>query len=153
LPSFIRNPKDFWSGVIFVALGMAAIIIGWEYSMGSAGRMGPAYFPSVLGGLLALLGVIALVRSFIVPGQPIEPFAVKNLFIVLSAVLIFGVIVRGAGLIIATMLLIVIGSLASSKFRWGPVLLLAVGLTTFGALVFVKLLGLPLPLIGYWFGG
>lgn len=121
--------------------------------MGSAGKMGPAYFPTVLGSLLVLLGLIALVRSFIVQGQPIEPFAIKNLVIILGAVVLFGAIVRGAGLIIASLLLIFIGSTASEKFRVLPAIILAVGLTTFGSVVFVKLLGLPLPLVGSWFGG
>lgn len=152
MPSFIRHPKDFWSGIVFLAIGLSAIVIGNDYSMGSAGKMGPAYFPTALGGLLTFLGVIALVRSFIVHGEPIDRFAVKNLIVILSGILIFGTVVRGAGLIVAAMLLIVIGSFASSKFRWLPTILLAVGLTTFGVLVFVKLLGLPMPIIGSWFG-
>lgn len=153
MPSFIRHPKDFWSGLLFVALGSAAVVIGQDYSMGTAGKMGPAYFPTVLGYLLAFLGVIALVRSFIVPGQPIDRFYVRNLLVILGAVILFGLIVRGAGLLIATVLLVVVASTASGKFRLTPVIMLAAGLTAFSAIVFVKLLGLPLPLIGSWFGG
>lgn len=152
MPSFIRHPKDFWSGIIFVFIGLSAIVIGDDYSMGNAGKMGPAYFPTALGGLLTLLGVVALIRSFIVHGEPIQRFAIKNLILILSAILLYGAVVRGAGLVIANILLIMIGSFASEKFRLLPTLVLAVGLTIFGVLVFVKLLGLPLPILGSWFG-
>src|SRR3546814_87740 len=64
MPSFIRHPKDFWTGVIFLFVGLAAVILGRDYTMGTAGRMGTAYFPTVLGGLLALIGLVAVVRSF-----------------------------------------------------------------------------------------
>jgi hypothetical protein len=63
VPAFIRHPKDFWSGIVFLFFGLAAIIIGQDYEMGSAGRMGPAYFPTVLGGLLSLIGAASLVLS------------------------------------------------------------------------------------------
>ena len=51
MPAFIRHPKDFWSGIVFLFFGLSAVYIGQEYEMGSAGRMGPAYFPIVLGAL------------------------------------------------------------------------------------------------------
>ena len=74
MPSFIRDPKDFWSGVIFVIFGLAAVIIGRDYSMGTAGRMGPAYFPTILGGLLVLIGSIGVVRSMFKSGGAIGRF-------------------------------------------------------------------------------
>lgn len=152
MPSFIRHPKDFWSGIIFLVIGLCAVYIGQDYPMGSAGRMGPAYFPTILGGLLGLIGLAALIRSFISQGDAIEKFAIKNLAIVLGAVLLYGVLIRGAGLIVATITIVVIGSLASSKTTWTSILLLAVGSAAFCVLIFVKLLGLPIPVIGPWFG-
>jgi hypothetical protein len=73
--------------------------------------------------------------------------------LVVSSVFLFGFIVREAGLIIALPLLVIISALASSQFRWVPTIALAAGLTVFCALVFIKGLGVPLPLIGPWFGG
>ena len=64
--AIVRDPRDFWSGVIFIIFGLAAIIIGRDYSMGTAGRMGPAYFPTILGGLLTLIGSIGIVRSMFI---------------------------------------------------------------------------------------
>jgi membrane-bound ClpP family serine protease len=120
--------------------------------MGSAGRMGPAYFPTVLGALLTLIGFIAVVRSFLRPGEAVGKFYVKEIVLILSAVLLFGFLVRGAGLVPAALVLILMSAYASPKFRWGEALLLAVGLTIFALLVFVKLLGLPMPVFGPWFG-
>jgi hypothetical protein len=151
--SLIRNPKDFWAGVIYVVVGMAAIIIGRDYGMGTASKMGPAYFPTVLGGLLALVGLISIARSFLRPGEPIGTFAYKGAALVLGSTVLFGALVRGAGVIIALFVLVVLSAYASIKFRWGVSIALAIGLIVFSVLIFIKGLGVPLPLLGSWFGG
>jgi hypothetical protein len=152
LPSFIRHPKDFWTGLIFLAFGLAAVLIGREYSMGQAAKMGPAYFPTILGYLLIAIGGIGVVRSFIVHGEAVGRFAIRELVIILGAVLLFGLLIRGAGLAPAIMVLIVLSAFAAPQFRWVGTLILAVGLTVGSVLVFVKLLGLPIPIFGSWFG-
>ena len=152
MPSFIRHPKDFWTGIIFIFFGLAAVIIGRDYAMGSAARMGPAYFPTMLGGLLACIGLIAVIRSLLRPGDAIGRFAVKELALVLSAVILFSVLLHGAGLVIAVIVLVVLSSCASAQFRRVPVLILAISLAVFSVLVFVKLLGLPMAAFGTWFG-
>jgi hypothetical protein len=149
----IRNPKDFWTGLIYIAFGSSAMLIARDYSMGTAIKMGPAYFPTILGGLLATVGAISVIRSFIVPGTPIGAFAFKGLSLVTVSVVIFGFVVRGAGLVVALPLLVIISAFASTRFRWGPTLVMAAGLTIFCILVFVEGLGIPLPIIGSWFGG
>ena len=149
----IRNAKDFWTGLIYIFFGSSAILIGREYGMGTAIKMGPAYFPTILGGLLVGIGVISVIRSFIVRGTPIAAFAFKGLSLVSVSALVFGFLVRRAGLAIALPLLVIISAYASTRFRWRPTLLIAAGLTVFCALVFLKGLGIPLPVIGPWFGG
>jgi hypothetical protein len=149
----IRGTKDFWSGLLYIFFGATALIVGREYGMGTALRMGPAYFPSLLGGLLIVVGAISVIRSFFVQGTPIGAFAIKQLAIVISSVILFGVILRGAGLAIALPLLAVISASASARFRWASSIVMAAGLTVFCVLVFLKGLGVPLPLIGSWFGG
>jgi len=114
----IRSSKDFWTGLIYLFFGVSAIVIARDYSMGSAVKMGPAYFPTILGGLLAVIGAIAVGRSFIVRGTPIGGFAFKGLILVTLSTLVFGVIVRGAGLVVALPLLIFISAFASTSFRW-----------------------------------
>lgn len=152
MPTFIHNPKEFWSGVMFLFFGLAAVVIGQDYEMGSAGRMGPGYFPSVLGTLLGVIGLISVIRSFFSKGEGLGRFAVKEAFLVLFGVFLFGMLVRGAGIIIAILLLVVVSSYASIKFRWTSAILMAIGSTIFCVLVFVVGLGLPMPIIGSWFG-
>ena len=152
MSQFIRNVKDFWTGVIYIAFGFAAIIISRDYGMGAAVKMGPAYFPTILSVLLILIGVISLVRSFIKQGSPVGAFAFKGLILVIASIVLFGFIVRGAGLIIALPVLVIVSSYASSRFRWQYSLVLAVGLTVFCILIFQKGLGVPLPILGSWFG-
>jgi hypothetical protein len=152
MPSFIRHPKDFWTGIIFFSIGLFAVVAGQDHDMGSAGRMGPAYFPTVLGGLLALIGAVAAGRSFFRKDEPIGRFYIKELVLVLSAVLLFGFLVRAAGLVPAAVVMIMLSAYASPKFHLGKTLMLATGLAIFGVLLFVKLLGLPMPIFGPWFG-
>ncbi len=155
--SIVRHPKNFWIGIIFVTFGLAAVFFGRELGMGTAGRMGPGYFPTALGYLLALVGLIAILRAFI--GQrsaahdAIGTFHIKDIAIILGAVLLFGVLVRGAGLVVAAFVLVMLSAWASPKFRLPSTLLLAVGLTLFAVVLFVKLLGLPMPILGPWLTG
>jgi len=153
MSQLIRNEKDFWIGVIYVAFGSAAIIISRNYGMGTALKMGPSYFPTILGCLLIVIGVFSLIRSFIKPGSPFGTFAFKGLLLITASIILFGFIVRGAGLVIALPVLVIISSCASIRFRWKYSLVLAAGLTIFCILVFLKALGVPLPILGSWFGG
>jgi hypothetical protein len=149
----IRSSKDFWTGFIYIAFGTGAILIGRDYAMGTALKMGPAYFPTVLGALLVVIGAIAVIRAFIADGTPIGGFAYKALALTLGSILLFGFIVRGAGLSVAVPLLVIISACASLHFHWLSTLALAAGLAVFCILVFVTGLGVPLPIIGPWLGG
>lgn len=149
--ALIRNPKDFWTGVIYLVIGLGAVYIAQDYRMGTAVKMGPGYFPVVLGGLLAAIGVLSMARSFWRPGEPIGAFALKGLILVTVAMLLTGFLFRRAGLVVALPLMICITAYASIKFRWSATLALAVGMTIFCVLVFAKALGLPLPILGSWF--
>jgi len=149
----IRSAKDFWSGLIYICLGSSSMIIARDYSMGTAVKMGPAYFPTILGGLLVLIGTIAVIRSFAISGTPIGAFAFKGLVLIIGASVLFGAVARGAGLIVALPLLVIISAYGSVRFRWPTALIMATGLMAFCALVFVKGLGIPLPIIGPWLGG
>lgn len=149
----IRDPKDFWSGLMFVVVGGGAALLARNYPIGSTLKMGPGYFPTVLGGLLALVGLAAMARSLIRPGEALEAFHWRALLMVLGATVLFGVLLRGAGLFVAVAALVLISSAASVRFRWRTVLLLALGSVVFSVLLFVKGLGLPIPLLGPWLGG
>ena len=148
--SRIRHPQDFWSGVMFMFFGLAAIIIGQDYPMGTAGRMGPAYFPIVLGGLLTLIGLATTLRSLWTRGEAIKNFSIKNTALILLAVFLFGVLVRNAGIVVAVTALVLVSSYASAQFRLKAALILSASATAFCVLVFAKGLGLPLPVFGPW---
>lgn len=148
----ISNAKDFWAGVIYVAVGLAAIVIARDYTMGTATKMGPAYFPTALGGFLAVIGVVSILRSFVSKSEPIGKFTVKGTLYVCGSTVLFGLLLRGAGVVVSLVVLVLVSAYASSKFRIGTTALLAVALTVGSVLIFVKGLGIPLPLFGSWFG-
>lgn len=153
MSSLIKSPKDFWTGVMYVGFGGIAFVIARDYSFGSAGRMGPGYFPSVLSCLLMGFGVLALLRGLRQDGEGFGGFAWRQAAIVLAATAAFGFLLPRAGLIIALLVLLFGSAAASVRFRFEVrATLLALGLVAFCALVFVKGLGLPLPLFGTWFG-
>lgn len=148
----IRSPKDFWAGIMFLAISLATVVIAQDYPMGTAGKMGPGFFPSILGWVLAAISAITLIGSFTVHGEPLERFAIKDMFLILGAVLLFAFLVRGAGLVFAIPVLILVSAFGSTKFRWKSAIALAIGAAAFCILLFVKALGLPIPIVGPWFG-
>ena len=149
----IRSTKDFWAGLLYIFFGSIAIVVARDYGMGTGVKMGPAYFPTILGGLLAGIGLISVVRSFIAPGTPIGAFAFKGLILVTASVVLFGFIARGVGLVVALPLLVVMSASASKRFRWRTAFIMAAALTLFCSVVFVEGLGIPLPIVGPWLGG
>lgn len=150
----IRNPRDFWAGAIYLALACVVIWIGRNYAQGSSERMGPGYFPTALGSLLAVFGAVSMARSFIRPGEPIGAIAWKPLLLILGSVVLFGLLLDRVGVIVALVCLIAISAMASRYSKLNATSLAAMaGLVAFCVLVFVKGLGVPMPLVGTWLGG
>jgi len=147
-----RNAKDFWTGVIYLFVGSGALILSRDYGMGTAVKMGPAYFPTLLSLLLMVIGIISVLRSFLKSGSPIGVVAWKGLVLIVASTLLFGMIVRGAGLLLALPLLVIVSASASARFSWKTSLAEAVGITVFCIVIFLKGLGVPLPILGSWFG-
>lgn len=148
----IRNPKDFWTGVIFLAIGGAAVVLARDYPFGTTFKMGPGYFPAVLGTLLAIVGLIAALRGLMRTGTAVGVFAYREIALVLVATLLFGLLLRGAGLIVAVLVLVMVGAYASRFFRWGTAVALGAGMAAFCVVVFIKALGMTVPMLGPWFG-
>jgi hypothetical protein len=147
-----RNPKDLWTGIIYIIVGLAAIIIARDYGMGTPRKMGPAFFPVILSVLLIVIGIISLVRSFVRPGTAVGRFTFRGMLLVTGATVLFGMIIRGAGMIVAMPLLVIVSAYASKQFGWRTSIFLAIGITAFCILIFLKGLGIPLPIVGAWFG-
>ena len=149
----VWGSKDFWSGMIFFGVGAAFAGLGRHYPMGTTMRMGPGYFPTVLGGLLALIGFILIVRALLQPGPSVGRLAYSKLGLVTLSNVLFALLLRRLGLACALMLLVVVSAYASKRFRWPVALTLAVGLAVGSSIIFVWLLGLPIPIRGTWLGG
>ena len=151
MPSLIKSPKDLWTGAIYVALGSAALVLGADYKFGTSAKMGPGYFPKVLAAILVGLGAISIVRSFIARGEPISAIAWKPLFFLTLGCVLFGVLLNPLGLIVALLVLCLVSAAGSREFGFDARAIAGlVVLITFCALVFVKGLGVPMPLIGGW---
>jgi hypothetical protein len=145
-----RNNKDVWAGLMLIGTGAATILIARDYVFGTALRMGPGYFPSVLGGLLVLFGLYlvgaGLRRRELIEGS----WSLRALIVLPLSLVLFGLLMENAGFVPALMVLIVGSSAAGSEFRLVETLLLAVGLTAFAVVLFIWGLGLPYPLLVGW---
>lgn len=141
----IRGPRDFWAGILFIALGIFAIAVGSGYSLGTAARMGPGYFPRILGIMLIALGAIITASGVRVKGEAIPRWNWRATWVVLGSVVLFGYFVEKIGIAIGTVLLIVAASYASHEFRPRESVIAGLLLAALAVGVFVKGLGLQLP--------
>ena len=143
----IKAPQDFWAGIMFIAFGLFFVVVALVYyKMGSAVRMGPAYFPVMLGGLLAVLGAVVLFGSFAVEGAPVSKFHFRPLLFILASSLAFAYLLKPLGLVLASAALIIIAAYGGHEFKWKEVGILTVVLVIFSVIVFVKGLTLPFPI-------
>jgi hypothetical protein len=142
----IRSPKDFWSGLFFIAVAAGFIGLSQRYGMGNMHRMGPALFPTLVGALLAFLGLAIAIRSFALDGPPVPRFYARPIAISLVAIALFGVALSYFGLIAAVAVLTFVAAVASNESRPLETIGLAAVLIAFSVGVFVWLLGLPIPL-------
>ncbi len=142
----IKAPKDFWAGLMFIGFGIGFAIVAQNYQMGTAVRMGPAYFPTVLGGLLAILGLAIFAQSFAVAGPKVPQFLFRPIVFILLGIVLFGVLLKPLGLVLASAVVVVVGAFGGHEFRWKEVGILYAVLAIFSVLVFVKGLGLPFPI-------
>jgi hypothetical protein len=142
----IRHPKDFIAGLIFLAFGIAAIVLGNAYPLGTAARMGPGYFPRILGILLIVLGAALMLRGLRFQGSPIPGWKWRPTLVVIISVVLFGLIVTHAGLVLSTVGLIVLSSTASTEFRPKEALISGILLAVLAVGVFVIGLKLQLPI-------
>jgi len=142
----IRSPKDFWSGLFFMAVAAGFMLLSLQYHWGSMHKMGPALFPTLVGTLLACLGLIIAVRAFAIDGPPVPRLYLRPIGISLVAIALFGLILAHFGLLAAVAALVIVAAVASRESKPLETLGLAIALMLFSAAVFVWLLGLPIPL-------
>ncbi len=152
----IKSQKDFFSGLMFTVVGVAFAWGASTYNVGTGARMGPGYFPLMLGILLALLGGMIMFKALVVEtedGDKIGKMAWKPLLFIIGSNILFGIMLGGLpsiglppmGIVVAIYVLTIVASLAGETFKLKEVLILAtiLALLSYGA--FVKLLNLQFP--------
>lgn len=152
----IKSQKDFFSGLMFTVVGLGFAIGAMNYSVGTGARMGPGYFPMLLGVVLAVLGGFVTFYSLVEhteDGEKVGAFAWKPLIYILGSNLVFGVLLGGLpsislppmGMVLAIYALVIISARAGDSFKWGEVLMLATILAVGSYLAFILLLKLQMP--------
>jgi hypothetical protein len=148
--SDLRSNKDFLAGLLFVAIGGLALIIARDYPMGDAARMGPGYFPTVLGGILCVFGAYVMVRG-IRSGEKMKgTWGWKPLALITLSIVLFGFLVDRVGLVPALAALIFASALAGPEFRVKEVSVLALLMAVVAVGIFIYGLKLPYRVFGSW---
>lgn len=155
-PFRVIRQQDFLAGLLFTLVGGAFAWVASSYPLGNSGRMGPGFFPLLLGAMLALLGNILMLRTALRSStrpKSSGAWALRPLFFILAANLVFGVALGGipplgvppVGFVVGVYLLTVVASLASERFQLGETVLLATALAALSYVAFVLLLRLQFP--------
>jgi hypothetical protein len=147
-----RSLKDLLAGLIFIGFGLAFGYAALGYDIGTALRMGPAYFPLLLAGVMVLLGVVIMIQSFFIGEDetPIGRVPWLGIVLIITALVFFGLTVRGLGLAPALFVTTFMSAFASERTGLFGALLLAAVLVAIAMLIFIWGLGLPLRMVGPW---
>ena len=143
----LRSNKDFWAGLVFAGTGAAAIFIARDYPFGTTLRMGPGYFPRVLGWILILFGIYVMVRGLRSNEKIQGNWSVRALIVLPLSMVLFGITMELAGFIPALAVLIFVSAASGREFKFKEVLLLTLFLGVLSIAMFIWGLGLPYPLI------
>ena len=145
----IKSQRDFWSGLMFLVTGAAFAVGATNYSMGTSARPGAGYFPLILSVILAIMGAIVLFEALTIEtedGEPIGSIAWRPLIVIVLAITVFAILLPRMGMVVTVPILIIIVSFAGDEFGWLGVIVMSVVLTAFSWLIFIKGLGLTIPL-------
>ena len=145
MPAFHVN-KDFWAGLMLIAIGAVAVLMARDYALGTVLRMGPGYFPVILGGVLVVFGIYVLAKGLRSVDKIEAGWSLRALIVLPLSLALFGFLMDRAGLVPALAVLIFGSAAAGSEFRLGEIAALTVVLTALSVAVFVWGLGLPYPL-------
>jgi hypothetical protein len=143
----LKNNKRFLSGLMFLGIGAVALYMAKDYPMGTALRMGPGYFPIVLGGIIGLFGIYELIIGVLKPDPVQGNWSLRALAILPISAVIFGILMEHAGFIPALIALILVSAWAGDEFKLWEVVVVAVAMTVACTGLFIYGLGLPYPLI------
>ncbi len=146
----IRDKRNFLAGLLLVAFGLGALLIARTYTMGTAFRMGSGYFPAMLASFLIVIGLIVACLAFRSGEVKLPKLAWRPLIMVSAAVALFGLIINGAGLLLATFAMVVVSRLARPGYSWIETVVLGVALSLLFTAVFYFGLRIQMPLLPTW---
>src|SRR5262245_52406259 len=106
----VRSPQDLGAGLVFLAIGVAGLYFGNDLAFGTAARMGPGYFPTLLSIAITIIGLIVGARGLAIAGPPIEPVRLRPLAFILAAILLFGALIDVFGLALSGVALTVVAA-------------------------------------------
>lgn len=140
--------KDFVTGLLFAAIGAWFAFAGADYGIGTARRMGPGYFPVMIGGALFLVGLGLILKTAFArrAGEATPRLHLWPLFFLTASVVAFGLTINRFGLVAACISCVLLAGAAGRSTRWPETIAVAIGMTIFSGLVFIELLGLPMRL-------
>ncbi|HWH73256.1 MAG TPA: tripartite tricarboxylate transporter TctB family protein [Methylibium sp.] len=145
----IKSQRDFASGLMFIAIGASFAVGALGYNFGDSAKPGPAFFPFGLGVMLAVLGAAVLFKALTIEsddGDPIGGIAWRPLLIIVGSVVGFGLLLPRLGMVVTLPLLIVVSAMAGDEFHWPSAVLSGALITALSWAVFIKGLGLTIPL-------
>jgi len=145
----VRSPQDFGSAIVIVSIGAAGVYFGADLAMGTAGRMGPGYFPRLLSWLIIGVGLIVGLKSLAIDGPPIQPPQFRPLLFCSAAIIIFGYLMSYVGLFLTAIVLVLIAAYARRDVNVRETLIFGAAISLGSIVVFVYALGQPLPA---WWG-
>lgn len=132
----IKSQKDFFAGLVYLGVGIAFAVGATNYTIGNGARMGPGYFPLLLGIILAIIGAVVSFKALVIEtpdGDPIGKWAWRPLILIILANFVFGILLGGIpslgipamGMIAAIYALTIVSAKAGTEFKWSEVLILA----------------------------
>lgn len=146
-----RAISDLLAGLAFVGFGLAFSVGATAYEIGTALRMGPGYFPLVLGGLLVLLGILIIAKGFIAgEGADLSRVAWRAAALIVGALLLFGATIRGLGVVPSVFLTALLAGFSGHRTGVVAPVVIAAALTVTCVVIFIVALQLPLRLLGPW---
>lgn len=151
MSNVVRKPRELFAGILFLAVAIFVFVVARHYTFGTSRQMGPGYFPIILSLLNTGFALMLIVRSFFGKAESFGDLSVRPAVFILAGTLSFGLLIKPAGLIVAVVTTVLLGSYGSVEFKPLPAIASAVVLAAGSAVVFVLLLGQPLPILGYWF--
>lgn len=143
----VRRQTDLLSGLMFIVVGLGFSLIARGYSMGTAAKMGPGYFPFWLGIVLALLGAVVAIGSTSAKGEEdrMARWDFKTMLWVLGSVVVFGLVLKPLGMVLSVLVLVILSSMASHEFSWKGAVLNAIVLVIISTVAFVYGINLQMP--------